>query len=390
MKTVLVVGLGVAGPALAYWLRERGFKPTIVERAPAPRDNGYMIDFWGAGYDVAERMGVLGPIREAGYAIQDLRLVNEEGRRVAGFGIAIFRKLSGGRFTSLPRGRLSAILHRHIRDRIEIIFGDTVAALHQDSSGVDVEFERSTARHFDLVVGADGQHSVVRALAFGPESGFERYLGYMVAAFSANHYQPRDPDVYVAHAVPGCQIARVSMRDDRTMFLLVAAEPHPPAMAHDQAAAKAWVARRFAGIGWEGPRIMEAMAAADDLYFDRVSQIRLPAWTKDRVALIGDAAAAPSLLAGQGSALAMLEAYVLAGEMSRAEEGAPFGNYERLLRPFLHHKQVSAARFAGSFAPRTAFGLAFRKFVLRLLWIPGLARLAIGPGLLDRFVLPEY
>jgi 2-polyprenyl-6-methoxyphenol hydroxylase-like FAD-dependent oxidoreductase len=392
-KSILISGAGIAGPTLAYWLDRYGFDVTLVERAPRPRTGGYIIDFWGLGYDVADRMQVVRALQETAYKVQELRLVDAEGRRVGGFGAGVFRQLTGGRYLSLPRSALAKLLYDVIAERCPIIFGDSIRELVQTDAGVDVSFERAPGRHFDLVIGADGQHSVVRKLAFGEEDRFERYLGYAVAAFEGKQYRPRDQNVYVSYGLPGKQVARFALRDDDTLFLLVFTASSPPAVpAHDTRAQKAYLHVEFDGAGWECGRILDALDRCDEIYFDRVSQIHLRRWSHDRVALVGDAAAAPSLLAGQGAALAMTAAYVLAGELARArgDHRKAFARYEAMLREFLDGKQASAQRFAGSFLPQTRLGIFLRNQVTKLFGLPAVANYVLGRGLLDRLALPDY
>ena len=178
---VLISGAGIAGPTLAYWLLQYGFEPTLVEKSPQLRTGGYIIDFWGAGFDVADRMGLLPEIKSQGYVVQEVRVVNQDGERIAGFPAEVFSRMTDGRYVSLPRGDLAASIFRKIDGQAETIFGDSITRIEQSASGVRVEFQRGSPREFDLVVGADGLHSEVRKLAYGPEERFEKYLGYKVA-----------------------------------------------------------------------------------------------------------------------------------------------------------------------------------------------------------------
>lgn len=250
-------------------------------------------------------------------------------------------------------------------------------------------FERGGARDFDLVVGADGLHSQVRRLVFGPEADFEEFLGITVAAFDLEGYRPRDELTYVMHTEVGLQVARVAMAHDRTMFLCTFLDDGASATAGVEAQ-QAALRARLAGAGWEIPAILERLPDAEPFYFDRVSQIRMPAWTRGRVALVGDAAACPSLLAGQGTALAMVEAYVLAAELARAggDHAGAFARYEQQLAPFLRSKQQAAIRLAGAFAPRTRWQLFLRNSVMKLMGVPFIAGLAIGRALRDKIELP--
>src|SRR6516164_323496 len=222
-KNVLISGLGVAGPTLAFWLRAAGFRPTLVEQTPTIRSGGYVIDFWGLGYDVAEHMGLRDEIDRVGYHIREMRIVNKRGKRVAGFGTSVFLELTGGRYVTIARSTLSHLLFDKIKDRAEIIFGDEIRSLRECDDCVEVQLEQGGQRRFDLVVGADGLHSKVRRLVFGLQDRFEKRLGYVVAAFEATGYRPRDEDVYVVYNAPGRMLGRVALHDDRTLFLFVCA-----------------------------------------------------------------------------------------------------------------------------------------------------------------------
>jgi 2-polyprenyl-6-methoxyphenol hydroxylase-like FAD-dependent oxidoreductase len=390
-KTVLISGAGIGGPTLAYWLQQAGFAPTIVEHAPALRTGGYVIDFWGLGYDIAERMGLLEDINRLGYHARELRIVGNAGERIAGFGTRIFEELTDGRYVTIARSGLSRLLFEAADSGTETIFGDEIVALEQTAADVDVRFRDGAERRFDLVIGADGLHSRVRDLVFGPEQQFEKHLGYAVAAFEAEAYRPRDEDVYVMYSKPGRMIGRFTLHDDRALFLFVLAnDGRPlPQTLEDQ---KALLQKTHKNDQWELRFILRELDRTKDLYFDSVSQIRMPAWSKGRIALIGDAAFCVSLLAGQGSALAMISAFVMAGELAKAEGNyeRAFANYESRLRAYIEMKQKGAEMFAGAFAPRTTWGLWFRNQVIRAFAIPGVARLAVGREISDRLPLPDY
>ena len=391
-RSVLISGIGIAGPTLAYWLGEYGIHPILIERSPSLRAGGYVIDFWGLGFDVAERMGLLPDLARQGYDVDEVRLVDGRERRVGGFGAGVFRTLTGGRYVSIARSDLAKLIYRTIEGRCETIFGDSVAGIEQVDEGVNFVFEKSSPRRFDLVVGADGLHSRIRNLAFGSQGRFEKYLGYFVAAFEIIGYRPRDEGVYVSYSIPGKQVARFAMRDDRTLFLFVLAADEHNVDPHDTKIQKSLLFAEFGEAGWECPQILAALENCDELYFDRVSQIRMDRWSQGRVALVGDAAFCPALLAGQGAALAMAAAYVLAGELSasRTAPEAAFCRYEELLRPLIVRKQKAAEHFAHSFAPRTRMGIFVRNQVTKAFAIPGVAELAIGRDLRDRMDLPDY
>ena len=218
---IVINGVGVAGPALAYWLTKSGHDVVLVEEAPWLRAGGYLIDFWGIGYDIAEKMGLIAEIRRLGYQVHEVRFVDGHGLKRGGFDVKTFRRMTNDRFTSVRRSDVSATIYRAIEGKVETIFGDSVAGIEEHDNGVHVAFDHAPPRDADLVIGADGLHSRVRHLAFGPNSGFEVSLDYHVAAFEVDGYRPRDELVYVSHALPGRQVSRFAMRDDKTLFLFV-------------------------------------------------------------------------------------------------------------------------------------------------------------------------
>jgi 2-polyprenyl-6-methoxyphenol hydroxylase-like FAD-dependent oxidoreductase len=390
MNSVLISGVGIAGPTLAYWLKAAGFQPTLVERACALRSGGYVIDFWGLGYTIAERMGLMPEINRDGYHAQEFRIVDEAGHRLAGFGTDVFAELTNGQYVTLQRSDLSRMLFEQISG-VEAIFGDEIILVEEKPDCVEVQLKRGGRRRFDLLIGADGLHSAVRNLVFGPQAQFELRLGYVVAAFEAHGYRSRDEDVYLIYGQPGRMVGRFTLRDDRTLFLLVFAEHHS-VLPETPASQKALLREIYGGDGWECDQMLAELERAGELNFDTVSQIRMPNWSRGRVALIGDAAFCVSLLAGQGSALAMISAYVLAGELAMVggRYSEAFAGYEARLKSYIGRKQRGAERFAGALAPRTRVGMLFRNVVVRSFSIPGLARLAIGRDIADELELPDY
>ena len=392
--SVLISGAGIAGVTLAYWLLRRGFEPVLVERAPHFREGGYVIDFWSLGFDITERMQLIPTLRERGYVMDHLRYVNDDGSTRTELGATAIRRALGNRFLSILRGDLARSIYELVEGKVEAIYGDSVRALHEDASGVEVEFERGAARRFDLVVGCDGLHSAIRALTFGPADQFERYLGYYAASFVTPDYPDRDEHTYVSYAAPGRQISRYALRGGRTAFLFVwtrkekfADEPR------DREGQKRLIEEAFGADGWrERAKIFEHLQASEELYFDSVSQIHVPSWSRGRVALVGDAAHCPSLLAGEGSVFAIAGAYMLAGELQRVggDHQAAFSTYERTYRPFIERKQKGARSFASSFAPATRLGIFARDQALRLMNLPVLGEWMIRRMVVDKFTLPEY
>ena len=384
---IAISGAGVAGTALAHWLHRIGHTPVLIEQAPHFRTGGYMIDFWGVGYRVAQRMGIEDAIRDAGYDVQCVRSVGADGRVKAELGVDVFRHMLGDDFTSLPRGDLAVAIYDTVDGNVETRFGDSIATIDQHSDGVRMTFDRAAPEEFDLVIGADGLHSNVRRLVFGPDENYLHYLGCKVAACVVHGYQPRDDLAYVTYNTVDRQVARFALRSDRTMFLFVfRAEPDGAGQTPKQQLRNA-----FGDLGWECPQILAAVDDVDELYFDVVSQVKIDRWSHGRVLLIGDAAGCISLLGGEGTGLAMTEAYIAAGELARADgdHRRAFNAHEALLRPLITSKQAGARRLIGFFATHTRFGLWFRNTAMRTMNFRPLATLFAG-NVRDDIELPDY
>ncbi|NEJ02587.1 FAD-binding domain [Rhizobium ruizarguesonis] len=389
---VAINGAGIAGPTLAYWLSRYGHEPVLIEQAPRRRSGGYIVDFWGAGYDVASMMGLQPRLHELGYDVKEVRFVGSEGRQRGGFSTDAIRRTLGGRFVSLKRSDLAAAIYTALDGKVETIFDDSIATIDEGSAGVHVSFNRHGDETFDVVAGADGLHSRVRELQFGPTRQFEVYLGYKAAAFELQGYPLRDEQTYVSYAEPGRQVSRFSMRDGRTLFLFVYKDPSATDIPLTHVGRKATLRNAFGDAGWECPQILKRMDDTDEIYFDRISQIQMRSWIKGRTALVGDAAACVSLLAGEGSGLAMSEAFVLAGELARAQDNpmAGLANYQTRMMPFLQHRQRAARRFATSFIPKTTFGITLRNIISSLFAFPFVGDFLLGRLLRSNLNLPRY
>lgn len=367
MKTVLVSGASIAGPAVAYWLRRYGFAVTVVEQATALRGGGYPIDIRGTALDVVERMGLLPRLREAHVDTRRLSFVDGDGAPIVSLDPQAVVGGVEGRDIEVRRGDLAAALYDLTRDDVAYRFGDSIEHLDERADGVDVTFRSGGRGRFDLVVGADGLHSRTRALTFGPEEQFHRYLGYCFAGFTMPN------PLGLSHeglmwTEPGRAAALYAVGDHPQVHgFLNFALPEPPFAAfRDPAAQRDLVAAVFADAGWEIPGMVRAMRTADDLFFDVISQIRMPGWSRGRVVLVGDAAYAPSFLTGQGSSLALVGAYVLAGSLaSLPDHTAAFAAYERDVRGFVELNQALVAEGDALLFPTTAEALARRNALLR-------------------------
>ncbi|WP_206061132.1 FAD-dependent monooxygenase [Nonomuraea basaltis] len=349
--TVLISGAGIGGTTLAYWLARHGFRPTIVERAAGLRSSGNPVDVRGPAVRVAERMGVMPRLRQAATQVTAMSFVNGSGRQVGRVNMRALQQASGSREVEVTRTDLAAILYEASQDAAEIIFGDTMTALNQDDNGVDVTFEKSPPRRFDLVVGADGPHSTTRRLAFGPESRFVRHMGLYVATMPLDGPADNQQEV-VLHNAPG-RLASIHPVHGRALAAFVFR--HPPMEGfnpRDLAQHKQILTNAYAGDGWRVPDLLDQARAAKDLWFDSVSQVRLGSWANDRVALVGDAASSVSLF-GDGSTLAMVGAYTLAEELAAtpADPHAAFADMRPHTAPWSSPGRETLRRPPHSWSP---------------------------------------
>ncbi|RII15912.1 6-hydroxynicotinate 3-monooxygenase precursor [Streptomyces sp. YIM 130001] len=361
-RRVLISGASVAGPAVAYWLAEYGFRPTVVELAPALRSGGQAVDFRGEAHlSVLERMGVLDELRRLDTGGSPIRFVDEAGRTR----LRLPAEFAGGAVEVL-RGDLSRVLYEHSLPGTEYVFGDTITRLTETPGGIRAEFRHGVPRDFDLVIGADGLHSTVRRLAFGPEEDCVRHLGYYAATWELPNY-PGLAGESVALNVPGrfASIGPDHRDPSRAGAFLVFASPELRYDRHDLEQHKRIVDEAFTGLGREVPVLLDSLRAAPDLYFDSISRADVDTWSKGRVALLGDAACGATI-GGMGTGTAVVAAYVLAGELASApgDHLTAFARYENRLRRYAQTCQSGADRTGKFLAPRTRFGLTARNTLL--------------------------
>ncbi|WP_241562447.1 FAD-dependent monooxygenase [Streptomyces hoynatensis] len=366
---MLIVGASIAGPALAYWLHRAGYAVTVVEKAGALRGGGYPIDIRGTAVEVVRRMGILPQLREAHIEMRRCTFLDADGAEIASVSARAVAGGVEGRDLEVRRGDLAEILYARVRDEVEFLFGDSPGTFGQSEEGVDVTFRSGQRRTFDLVIGADGMHSATRELLFGPEERFHRYLGYCFALFTMPNTFGLSRELLMWNA-PGKAAALYAVGDGEELHaFLTFHRPEPPLEAlRNPAAQRELAATVFAGAGWEVPAMVKAMREADDLFFDTAGQIRLPHWSRGRVALVGDAAYAPSFLTGQGSSLALAGAYLLAHALAtHPDHAAAFAACERDLRGFVAMNQGLVDNGGATLFPTTSRALEQRNAMLRTL-----------------------
>src|SRR4051812_4675402 len=340
---VLVAGASIAGPALAHWLHRRGAEVTVVERAPELRPGGQAVDARGVAKEVIRRMGLDAPVRAARTETAGAYTVDVDGNV-----LETFRADDDGgdgfiADIEILRGDLSQVLYDDTRDGVEYVFGDRIAELTQDADGVDVVFAGGSRRRFDLVVGADGLHSELRAMVFGPHERFLRHLGHVLAFCGVPNEFGLDRWLleYQDQESGRSALLRPVQDATRAMAMFCFASADFAVDHRDVAAQKVLLRERMAGLGWLTPDILAHLDDTADFYLDQVAQVVMDRWSHGRVGLLGDAAFSSSPMPGQGTGLALVGAYLLAAELAAAgwDPDAGFARYEARMRPFAEANQ---------------------------------------------------
>ncbi|HVX26639.1 MAG TPA: FAD-dependent monooxygenase [Parafilimonas sp.] len=391
-KNILISGAGIAGTTLAFWLKKFGFNPTIIEISPTLREGGYAIDFMGAGYDVAEKMGIIPLLEKADINVSKVGFVDTNNNEKGSMNYAKIKKLMHNRALTLLRSDLAKVIYENLNNQVEIIFGDAIEKIEQTKENIIVTFRSGKSRSFDLLVGADGLHSVVRNLTFGSEEQFEKYYGYYTSSFTLENYSPKNRAFLMCN-VPGKQAAVYAYSDEKTATFFVFASPDKLKYDHhDVNKQKQILKDEFMNMGWKCPEILSRIDSSPDFYFDSISQIKMDNWSKGRVTLVGDACYCPSLLSGKGSTLAMTGAYILAGELKQANGNyeIAFKNYEDIFKPFISKKQKSAQGFAKSFIPKSNFGIWVRNQALKLMSLSFISKLYLNQFMDKELTMKEY
>ncbi|MFI5910221.1 FAD-dependent oxidoreductase [Dactylosporangium sp. NPDC051541] len=359
--SVLISGAGVAGTTAAYWLARNGYRVTVVERSAGQRSSGNPVDVRGPALPVARAMGVLPALKERATHAEGMRVLDRAGRTVARLPMQTEPDA-----LEIPRADLAAVLVDAAREHADFRYDDSITALSADPSGVDVTFDRAAPERYDLVIGADGLHSAVRRLAFGPESDLVQHLGVWVATLPLGE-PADDPRHALMYNEPG-RLVSIHPSSGDALVAFIFRGPARPTLDHrDTESHRRIVAAAYQGAGWRTPELLAKLPGAD-VYFDAVSRVHLPTWTTDRITLAGDAASCVSLF-GDGSSLAMAGAHTLATALAAAgpDIATALRRYEADHRVRTDAKVRRAARAAALVVPKTRLGLAVRNAGARLM-----------------------
>lgn len=362
MKAV-ICGAGIAGLALAQRLDTLGWEVVVLEKAPGPRTQGYMIDLSGPVHDAAGAMGLLPRLRQLTYPVREAVSIDHNGQTRARLTYARSGRATGGQLLSLLRPDLEQTLRESLSHRVDLRFATGLVRIDDDVTGVRATLTDRSTLDADLLVGADGLHSTVRSMVYGEEARYLRYLGFHTAAFvfDAPDVHARLQSRFCLTDTRGRQMGFYGLRNGKVAAFAVHRTPDPT-LPDD---ARTALLREYSGLGWVTPRALERCPSADHIYYDQVAQIELPQWSRGRVTLVGDACHAVSLLAGQGAPLGMAGACILADQLHRSDSvEAALRRYERIWQPVITDRQRTIRETARWFVPDAAWQLHVRSAAL--------------------------
>lgn len=368
-KKILISGGGIAGLTLGILLKEKGWNPLVIERDASVSTEGYMMHFFGTGWDVAERMGIIEAVQAAQYPIDAMEYVDTGGRPYLHVPVGRVRNALSGKYTYLRRSDLQRILYdRAMQVGLLIRFSTMIRSIEDTGTGVTVTLEDGRIEKFDLVIGADGVHSRVRELVFGPEQQFSNFLGYYVAAFRMIRHECCIDRLFQLYEEVDC-LAWFYPLNKRTMDAIYVFRSANVGFIPSKDRL-ALVRKKFKGAGWIARQMLKDYSSTDPAFFDSMTQIVMQSWSKGRVALIGDSSGCLTLLAAQGSHMAMAGAYVMANELAKYsnDHRAAFKAYEKLLRPETLKKQKRAAQLSKWFVPLPHSNTFLRRTVMKLIF----------------------
>ncbi len=394
---VLVAGGGIGGNAVALQLLRAGIRATVVERAVAPRPGGQAVDLRGPSAEVAERMGLMPGIRAVQLDERGMKFVDAAGRDIVRMPTELFDGKGAIAEIEITRGDLNQVLLDALAAEggVDYRYGEWITDVRQDGTGVEVTFASGTSARYDVLIGADGLHSATRRMVFGPEEQFSTYLGGYMSFFTMPSAADAEDHWFTMHSLVGA--ANIGLRPDAdpatSKALITVRTPADPALRRDVVAQQDLLRRKLAGGGWEAERIAAAMPEATDFYFDELARIDMPAWSQGRVVLLGDAGYCGSPLSGQGTAMALLGAYVLAGEIAShaADPELALARYEEVLRPFIAKAQELAPGGLKAMTPATALGIRAGQTLSKLMTSKVLRPLMMKMFTkTESYELPEY
>ena len=370
----VICGAGIAGLALAARLAHAGWQVTVIESLPALHNEGYMVDLFGSGFEAASRMGLLNTLREMSFDFEAVRWVSGTGRTNARLPYKVLVSMFENRLLSLLRGDLQRAVLGQLPETVQLRFNCAVTQVRAPVGAIEVKLSTGESIRSDVLIGADGIHSRIRDLVFGDGASWFRFLGFHTAAFvidAPDLNEELQNELHVV-SVPGRQVGLYPLRDGQVAatFVRRAAHSAPPRSPADA------LVEAYGDLEWRVPMVLERAKSLPWLVYEQVGQVVMAHWTRGRIALLGDACQAVSLLPGQGASLSLAAAYVLGEELSASTDVKDaLIKYEHRVRPPLIQMRRTGRRAADWLVPSTGPGLAARNAMIRLASRPGLSRL---------------
>lgn len=370
-RRALISGASVAGPVLAYWLNRFGFRPTVVEHTAELRfgRGGHAVDLFGPALQIIEWMGALAQVQDARTRTETISFLRE-GRRPVDIPAELMSEGVSERHVEIMRGDLAKIIYDAGGNDIEYLFGNSIRTLQETEQAIEVSFQHGAPQTFDLVIGADGLHSITRRLAFGDEHQFLHFLGGYLAVFTVPNYLDLHQQMLgIAEVGRTAAIYPVHETGQARVLLLWRTRTPHDYDRHDLTAQRRLIHSLYGDMGWELPRLLTKLDKADDLYLDSISTIVMDTWTRGRVTLVGDAGYSPGPAVGGGTSLAVVGAYVLASELaaSSGDHVRGLAAYEQALRPAVRHSQTIGPAVLKTLIPRSRLQVWATAQAIRLL-----------------------
>ncbi len=368
-KEILISGAGIGGPALAYWLSRHNYMVTIVEKAPAVRTGGYRIDIRGTAVSVIRQMGLLHKIKEEATDMLGSSIVNRDGKRIVNMDDPNLFGMREGDDIEIMRGDLVNILYNITKEDTTYLFNDSIAAINENADGVTVTFKSGAVKNYDLVVAADGLHSKVRKLVFGEEQAFIKNMGASICIFTMSNQFNIDRWELTYHAAGKIINVYSTHNGAEAKVFMMYRSGFETQRYHSIQQQKEAVAQQFNNAGWKADVILQGMYQAKDFYFDILGQVQMNELHKGRVVLLGDAGYCPSPASGQGSSMALVGAYVLAGELAAAGDDyrRGFMNYQEQMKTYVAANQQLGIEVLKEMVPASARQVWFQNRMLRLI-----------------------
>lgn len=349
---ILICGAGIAGLTSAYWLSQAGHECTVIEKSPTIRTEGYMIDFGGTGWDVANMMGLIPALEARQHHVEAINFMRANHKIAASINARKLYATAGvaDKFMVLNRRDVVEALYLHVKDMSRICFDMTITSIQQSGGTAHVTFSNGTSDEYDLLIGADGIHSQVRRLVFGEETQFAKYMGYHFAIFIIPQLHAELQNGYNMYLEPGVQVSAYPIADQQWMIFVTLKNDNPSLPS--SVTRGELIKRYLESMGWMCSDIADKITDDTYIFYDTITQIVNPHWSQGRVVLVGDAAHCPTLVSGQGASMAMAGSYFLSKALSEYNNiNDALLAYDKYLRPHIDRIQEKARNFAPNFVP---------------------------------------